>query len=167
MERAASSQAQVEAQESKPPKKVRFAAICQKHRLDLAKIAEEARVPEYVVYDMYIRWPVCRPDAVDVIEAVAELTNSDYWLDNVDIVLVGDAPDARLRRWDSILPFHRVTVDGKIIYNGFNWEEADRRFYQALIAAGPKRVVTHMMEAPRIPQLARPRKRAAPRPDDA
>lgn len=39
----------------------------------------------------------------------------------------------------------------KIIYNGYNWEEADRRFYQALVTAGPKRVVTHMMEAPHIP----------------
>jgi hypothetical protein len=163
MEREALPQEQA----GKPTKKLRFAAVCQKHQLDLAKIAEEACVPEYVVYYMYIRWLVCRPDAVDVIEAVADLTDSDYWLDNVDIVLVGDAPDERLRRWSSILPFHRVCVDDRIIYNGFNWEEADRRFYQALVTAGPKRVVTHMMEAPRIPRLMKPRKRAASHPDGA
>ncbi len=165
MERASSSQAQ--AQESKPTKKVRFAAVCQKHRLDLAKIAEEARVPEYVVYDMYIRWPVSRDDAVDVIEAVAALTDTHYWLDNVGIVLAKDPPDEKLQRRTSILPLHRVSVDGEAIYNGFNWEVADTVFYQALIAAGPKRVVTHTIEAPRVPRLVRPHKRAASRPDDA
>jgi hypothetical protein len=64
----------------------------------------------------------------------------------------------------SAMPFHRITLDGKSIYRGFDWVEANQQFFEALARSGGKRVVCHFVEAPRVAiTCARARANALPK----
>lgn len=146
------SAAPTQEQASKPVRKRRFVEIFQKHRLDITKVAEKAKVPEYVVYYLLLNLPVNRHDAQDIIEAVDHLADADYRLSDLDYVVstLDEQERAYVHRHLSTMPFHRITLDGKCIYHGFDWREANQQFFEALERSGGKRVVSHIVEAPRV-----------------
>ncbi len=157
---------QESAEAGKLRRKRRFVEIVQKHGLDISQVAEEAKIPEEVVYYLLLNLPVNRYDFEDIVEAVDVLTGARYQYSDLEYVV----STLDEREWDymhrrlSRLPFHRVTLDGESIYSGFDWREASRQFFEALARSGGKRVVSHSIQAPPVPATcARARASALPK----
>jgi hypothetical protein len=141
-------------QKQPQPRKLRFVDICAKHHLDIVDIAREGRVPEHVVYFLCIRKPVEYWEADDALEGVFQLSKASYEVDDLDIPLLSEEDEEGSARSRNALcsPYHRVSLGDKIVYEGFDWEEAKKQFYHALSMSGGKRIVSHVIEAPRVPR---------------
>ncbi len=62
----------------------------QRHSLNIANLAHKAHVSSSVVYDMMMKQPVEREEAIKVLEAISTLTEQTYTLDNVQVAFYPD-----------------------------------------------------------------------------
>jgi hypothetical protein len=163
MGKKSSSQSETaSAKKGRQPRKLRLIDICAKHNLSISELAKMSDLPEYIVYYMLIGQPVWRGEVTDVLTGLYNLTDIDYY-HRLDVVLMpDDEPEGAEPREFDLPPCHRILLDGEIVYEGFDWDEAEKQFYHLLSTAGRKRIISHEVKAPRVPAARRAARAKAP-----